>query len=50
MSKGYIAFLSAAILGLYGIVTSKWAFVGLGATFAIIGIAEYLKQKNKIGK
>ncbi|MDY3824187.1 MAG: hypothetical protein SOZ69_05175 [Streptococcus sp.] len=46
MKKEYIAFLSAAILIIYGLLTQKFLFVGLGITFILIGIAEILRNKN----
>lgn len=50
MSKEYLAYFSAAIFILYGIFASKWLFVFLGAIFIVIGIADRLQHKNKIGK
>ncbi|MDY4762247.1 hypothetical protein [Streptococcus thoraltensis] len=50
MSREYLAYLSAAIFILYGLMAAKWIFVFLGAVFIIIGIADRLQHKNKIGK
>ncbi|CAM3281768.1 hypothetical protein [Streptococcus pluranimalium] len=50
MSREYLAYLSATIFILYGIFANKWLFVFLGAVFIIIGIADRLQNKNKIGK
>ncbi|MGT2832486.1 hypothetical protein [Streptococcus halotolerans] len=50
MSRESIAYLSAAIFILYGLLAAKWIFVFLGVIFVVIGIANRLQHKNKIGK
>lgn len=46
MSKYYISLLSAIIFCLYGFMSQKYSFLGLGIIFAIIAWADFLKTKK----
>ncbi|MEX2784310.1 hypothetical protein AB3331_03815 [Streptococcus sp. H49] len=44
MNKSYISFISAAIFITYGTFAAKYSFIGLGAVFILIGLADRFKK------
>ncbi|EIQ81447.1 UNVERIFIED_CONTAM: hypothetical protein KB570_06790 [Streptococcus canis] len=46
MTKEYISYISAAIFILYGLLTAKWIFLGLGLILIIVGLADRLNSKK----
>lgn len=47
MKKEHMAWLSALIFLTFGLISQKWHFLGFGLTFILIGLASYLKNKQK---
>ena len=47
MTKKYISYISAAIFLAYGVIASKWLFIGFGGVFLLIGVAVYLRKRHK---
>ncbi|MGT2743145.1 hypothetical protein [Streptococcus plurextorum] len=46
MKKYHIYLISALILIAFGVLSRKLIFVGLGSTFVLMAIAEFLKKQG----